>query len=147
MSSPNFKSPQTYTSIALVLFALAIGAASVAPFFFSRHEINPQTNEVSRLIYTHDLGTHVTIMKQFDDGLRSGVLYPRWLADTDHGYVIATMIYYPPNVFYMCSIIHIFVRDWIDTMFVLAALSVALSGMALFWFLRLFYGRAASCGA
>lgn len=147
MSLKNPELRQMYGKIILVVVALIIGAAVVAPFFFSRHETNPYTNEISRLPYTHDLGTHVTIMKQFDDGLRSGVLYPRWLADTNYGYGVATMVYYPPNVFYMCSIIHIFVKDWIDTMFVLAALSVAFSGIALYWYLRLFYGRTASLGA
>jgi uncharacterized membrane protein len=144
MSVHDFWSRATYINLGLMVSALAIGILAVAPFFFSRHDIDPETNQVLRLISTHDLPTHVTIMKQFDAGLRSGVLYPRWLADTNHGYGVATLVYYPPNIFYLCSLIHLFVSDWINTLFVLAALSVALSGIALYALARLFYGRTAS---
>jgi hypothetical protein len=144
MSVNDLRSRQTFINIGLAVSALLVGILAVAPFFFSRHDIDPETQQVLRLIATHDLATHTFIMKQFDDGLRSGVLYPRWLAETNHGYGIATMIYYPPNVFYLCSLIHVFVSDWVNTMFILAALSVAFSGMALYSLARLFYGRTES---
>jgi len=134
-------------NIALFLGALAIGVACAAPFFFSRYEPSTSGQSPWHIINTHDMGTHYNVMQQFDKTLRSGAIYPRWLADTNYGYGVATMVYYPPNIFYLCSLIHLFVRDWTVTLFVFAALGLALSGFALYWLARLFFGRPASIAA
>jgi hypothetical protein len=134
-------------NIVLFLCAIAIGAACAAPFFFARYEPSTSAPSPWHLIQTHDMGTHYNVMQQFDKTLRSGVIYPRWLADTNYGYGVATMVYYPPNIFYLSSLIHIFVRDWTVTLFVLSALGLALSGFALYWLARLFFGRPASATA
>lgn len=123
---------------------LIIGLAVAAPFYFSRSEQSPGGARVRYLITTHDLWMHLHTMEQFDKDLRSGVLYPRWVADINHGYGILTLIYYPPGFYYLTSAIHVVVPDWLNTLFVLTALSLAASALALYSLARLFYGVLAS---
>lgn len=123
---------------------LIIGLAVAAPFYFSRSEQSPGGARVRYLITTHDLWMHLHTMEQFDKDLRSGVLYPRWVADINHGYGILTLIYYPPGFYYLTSAIHAVVPDWLNTLFVLTALSLAASALALYSLARLFYGVLAS---
>lgn len=126
---------------------LIIGLAVAAPFYFSRSEQSPGGARVRYLITTHDLWMHLHTMEQFDKDLRSGVLYPRWVADINHGYGILTLIYYPPGFYYLTSAIHAVVPDWLNTLFVLTALSLAASGFALYSLARLFYSVLASAAA
>jgi len=130
------------TVVASVLLVIALSAA--APFYFSRYEETPGGARVRRLITTHDLWMHLHTMDQFDKDLRSGVIYPRWVADINHGYGILTLIYYPPGFFYLASAIHVVFPDWLNTLFVLTALSLAASGLALYFLARLFYSVLAS---
>lgn len=130
------------TVVAVVVLVTAMAAA--APFYFSRSEQSPGGARVRYLITTHDLWMHLHTMEQFDKDLRSGVIYPRWVADINHGYGILTLIYYPPGFYYLTSAIHAVVPDWLDTLFVLTALSIAASGLAIYFLARLFYSVLAS---
>ncbi|MFY9609843.1 MAG: 6-pyruvoyl-tetrahydropterin synthase-related protein, partial [Blastocatellia bacterium] len=77
-------------------------------------------------------------------GLRAGSIYPRWMADVNKGYGVATMIYYPPGFHYLSSIVHIAVKDWLNTFFVISALGLAASFFSLYWLARVFFGRLSS---
>ncbi|HSB10359.1 MAG TPA: 6-pyruvoyl-tetrahydropterin synthase-related protein [Blastocatellia bacterium] len=87
---------------------------------------------------------HLFIMPQFDKVLRSGVIYPRWIPDINRGYGLLNMIYYPPGFFYLTSAVHTVVDDWIYTTFVVSALALAGSGLALYFLARTFYSKPAS---
>lgn len=124
--------------------ALIISTVAVIPFYFSRRESAPGSNNVLRLIDTHDLWMHLFIMPQFDKVLRSGVIYPRWMPDINSGYGLLYMIYYPPGFYYLTSAVHTVVDDWIHTAFVVSSLALAGSGMALYFLARTFYSKPAS---
>lgn len=126
------------------VITLVVGTAAVIPFFFSRREKIPGGNQVLKLIDTHDLWMHLFIVGQFDKVLRSGIIYPRWIPDINRGYGLLNMIYYPPGFFYLTSAVHTVVSDWIDTVFVVSALALAGSGLALYFLARTFYGKLAS---
>lgn len=124
--------------------ALVVGTAAVAPFFFSRREKVPGTDQVLRLIDTHDLWMHLFIMEEFDKVLGSGVIYPRWIPDINQGYGLLNMIYYPPGVFYLSSLFHTIIKDWHYVVFAISALALAGSGLTLYFLARAFYSRTAS---
>lgn len=133
--------------VARVLFIavpLLLSMAVVAPFYLSRHKVGASDSEGLRVISTHDMPSHLNVMQQFDKVLRSGVVYPRWLPDINRGYGIATMNFYPPGFYYLTSLINAVVRDWVDTLFVISVLSLAVSGLAFYLLARLFYERLAS---
>jgi len=130
------------TLVAAIVLIVAICA--VVPFYFSRFDEAPGGARVRRLITAHDLWMHLHTMEQFDKVLRSGVIYPRWVPDINHGYGILTLIYYPPGFFYFTSAVNAVLDDWIITLFVISALALAASGLALYFLARTFYGRLAS---
>lgn len=130
--------------ILIAAIVLAVGICAVGPFYFSRYENVPGGARVRRLITTHDLWMHLHTMEQFDKVLRSGVIYPRWVPDINHGYGILTLIYYPPGFFYLTSAVNAVMNDWFNTLFVVSALALAASGLALYFLARAFYGRLAS---
>lgn len=133
-----------YANLIMALIGIAVATAAVAPFFFSRREKVPGTNQILRLIDTHDLWMHLYIMQEFDSVLRSGVIYPRWIPEINRGYGILNMIYYPPGFFYMTSSVHTVISDWHYVVFAVAALALAGSGFTLYLLARMFYSRTAS---
>ncbi|HSE37856.1 MAG TPA: 6-pyruvoyl-tetrahydropterin synthase-related protein [Blastocatellia bacterium] len=132
------------TSALIPISALTISTVAVIPFYFSRLERVPGSDRVLRLIDTHDLWMHLYVVEQFDKVLRSGVIYPRWIPDINRGYGILNMIYYPPGFFYLSSAVHVVVDDWIHAMFVISTLSLAGSGLALYFLARTFNSKPAS---
>ncbi|HKG22139.1 MAG TPA: 6-pyruvoyl-tetrahydropterin synthase-related protein [Blastocatellia bacterium] len=127
--------------------ALLIGTGAVAPFYLSRREKSPETGEVYKLFVTHDLVMHLPQAQEFDRVLRSGVIYPRWLPNVNHGYGVVTMNFYPPGQFYLMSLFNAIFGDWVNGLFALSALGLAGSGLAFYLFARLFLGRAGSGAA
>jgi hypothetical protein len=133
--SPNSK--RHLFSVAIVLAALIVGTIAVAPFFFSR-------SSGLRMLNTHDLGTLLAVMEEFDKGLRSGALYPRWLSDINYGYGAPIMVFYPPGLFYLSAFLNSALHNWAATTFVISALSLGASGIAMYALSRVFHGKAAS---
>ncbi|HSE38708.1 MAG TPA: 6-pyruvoyl-tetrahydropterin synthase-related protein, partial [Blastocatellia bacterium] len=133
--------------ILIVAIVLIVGFSAVVPFYFSRYDRAPDGARVRRVIATHDLWMHLHTMEQFDKVLRSGVIYPRWVPDINHGYGILTLIYYPPGFFYLTSAFHAIFNDWLNTLFVITALALSASGLALYFLARNFYGQLASAVA
>ncbi|HXU34809.1 MAG TPA: 6-pyruvoyl-tetrahydropterin synthase-related protein [Blastocatellia bacterium] len=130
--------------VLFIAVPLLLSMAVVAPFYLSRHKLGASDREGLRVISTHDMPSHLNVMQQFDKVLRSGVLYPRWLPDINRGYGIATMNFYPPGFYYLTSLINAIVGDWVDTLFVISVLGLAISGLAFYMLARLFYERLAS---
>ncbi|MGA9770336.1 MAG: 6-pyruvoyl-tetrahydropterin synthase-related protein [Blastocatellia bacterium] len=129
--------------VLILLVALVVGALSIAPYFFS-HYTETSSGRAYRLIYTHDLTNHYFMMGQFESAARSGALYPRWLAEGNKGYGIATMNFYPPGFFYLTTIVNGVFNDWHSTLLFLMILAFAGSGITLYFLARTFYGRVPS---
>ena len=136
-------SPRRFRVI-FVAVVLLVGIAAVTPFYYSQQAITSEGNHRLRLIATHDMGTHFAFMEQFDKVLRSGVYYPRWLPDINHGYGIATMNFYPPGFYYLTSLVHVAFDDWGKTLYVISLLSLWGAGFAFYLLSSQFYGRLAS---
>lgn len=135
--------PRTHKTL-LAVAALVISIVVAAPFFFSRHSLGNSSKEGIKVVQTHDLGNLLPMMEQYDKGLRSGVLYPRWTPEWNKGYGTATFNFYPPFLFYLTTLVHAALTDWVDTVFVISALSLAASGLAFYFLSRTFYSKLAS---
>jgi hypothetical protein len=131
----------------MVVITLVVGVLVVAPFFYSRYEMALGDNGTVRLLKTHDIENLLPAMQQFDKGIRSGVIYPRWFADINLGYGVATGNFYPPGIYYIGSLFHALTNDWVDTLFLVCALGLMGSGLSLYLLARTFYGRLASAVA
>ncbi len=130
----------------LIIAMLVIGALVVAPYFFS-HSAFIDGKKEYQLILTHDLTNHFFFMDQFQQGVRSGALYPRWFAEANNGYGIAVMNYYPPGFYYVTTAANAIFNDWHTTLFVLMALMTAAAGWAMYFLARTFFSRPASLAA
>lgn len=123
----------------VIIIALAAGAVSVIPFFFSYYQ-DVRGEREYKLLMTHDLGNHYFVMGQFEHSLRSGVLYPRWFAEANHGYGIATPNYYPPGFYYATTFVNAIFGNWHTTLLIIMALAFAGSGLAIYCLARVFFG-------
>jgi len=132
--------------LSLIIATLAIGAAVVAPYFFS-HSAFIDGKKEYQLILTHDLTNHFFFMDQFQQGVRSGVVYPRWFADANEGYGIAVMNFYPPGFYYATTMANAIFNNWHTSLFVLMAVMMAAAGWAMYFLARTFFSRTASAAA
>src|ERR1044072_4599162 len=80
-------SPRRRIAASLILVAIA----SSLPFFYAAQGNMPEAG---------DLIIHWPRMLMFDEVLRSGVWYPRWLGGMNYGYGAATTMFYAPFVYY-----------------------------------------------
>ena len=124
----------------VIIIALAAGAISVAPFFYSHYQDVRGVREY-KFIMTHDIGNHYFVMGQFERSFLSGALYPRWFAEANNGYGIATPNYYPPGFYYLTTFTNAIFGNWHTTVFIVMALAFAGSGLALYCLARVFFGR------
>ncbi len=139
----SFLRNQTVAKAAILLAFLFVGAISILPYFFSRYEETGGGRQY-KLIKSHDIANHYFAMEQFEKTFRSGALYPRWYADANRGYGIATPHYYPPGFYYCSTIAHAVFNNWHTTLLILMTLAFAGSGVALYFLARDFFGRAPS---
>src|SRR5215471_3515718 len=131
----------------IVAFIFIIGIAAVVPFYFSRGETLPDGQRVQRIVSTHDLGTMLAMMAQFDKVFKSGVFYPRWFPDNNNGYGIATPNFYPPGLLYTASLVNTITKNWINTLFLISAFGLVASGLTFYLLSRTFYSKSASAVA
>jgi 6-pyruvoyl-tetrahydropterin synthase-like protein len=127
----------------LAIIFLIAGIAAVSPFFLHR-DANKKENWGLRIIWTHDLPTHLVVMEEFDQLLRAGIVYPRWLPNINKGYGNLTLNFYPPGFYYLTSLVDVATHDWTVTLYLISALALAASGLAMYFLCRQFFGRAAS---
>jgi uncharacterized membrane protein len=124
----------------IVAVAILVSAAIAAPFFYSN---SAQPGQI-QIRQTKDMAIHLSVMQQFDKVLRSGAVYPRWLPDVNYGYGNAWPNFYQPGFYYLSSLVHAVTDNWIDTLFIITALGLVASGLALFVLARAFFGKPAS---
>ncbi|MGL4498907.1 MAG: hypothetical protein ACRCU2_07570 [Planktothrix sp.] len=55
------------------------------------------------IIITDDINWHIQWLQHFDKQIQEGILYPRWLADTNFGYGSPTFVFYPPLIYFVGS--------------------------------------------
>src|SRR5262245_61721848 len=114
---------------------VAVAAASSLPFRFAADFELPQA---------HDLTVHWNRMIAFDEGLRSGLIYPRWLGRLNQGYGAATTLFYAPGVYYVLSAAHAVSGDWSDAIGILAFAAALCSAAAFYFYARLLVDRRAA---
>lgn len=96
----------------------------------------------------HDLYVHSMRMIQFDETLRSGVWYPRWLGGMNNGYGAATTLFYPPLFYYATSAAHGLLGAWPASIQAVVVIASAGSALAFYAYARGLAGaRAAGIGA
>jgi len=84
----------------------------------------------------------------FAAALDEGVLYPRWIADANHGYGAPTFVYYPPLAYYLAGGATLGLGGAVDGLRVTAFLLALASGLAFLWSFRHRLGTApAALGA
>ena len=59
-----------------------------------------------------DLSNHFRFTLPFYDALRSGVLYPGWLAESNGGYGDASFRFYPPALYYLLALMRAITGGW-----------------------------------
>ena len=122
----------------LTFCVMAVAIVSELPFFYAAHGHLPQA---------HDLTVHWMRAIQFDETLRSGVWYPRWLGGMNYGYGAATTLFYAPLAYYATSSAHALLGDWSHAIQAVVLAAGAASAAAFFLYARSFLGRTASAVA
>src|SRR2546425_2828893 len=89
-------SPETIHVIAVVLVAIAV----MVPMMF--------WGVPSAL----DLSNHFRFALPFYDALRSGHLYPGWLAESNSGFGDASFRFYPPALYYLLAAARALSGNW-----------------------------------
>jgi hypothetical protein len=123
-----------------ILGLCALGFAVVAPFYTAYRGTGPGQAALAP-VSTHDMAQHLAVMKQFDEVLRSGTLYPRWLPDINRGYGAPWTNFYPVGFYYSTSLVNAVTGNWMTTLFVLSGLGLAASAIAFYLAVRGLYGR------
>ena len=119
----------------LLALLMAVAILSEFPFFYAAHGHLPQA---------HDITVHWMRAVQFDETLRSGVWYPRWLGGMNYGYGAATTLFYAPFVYYATSASHALLGDWSRAIEAVVLVTAAASGVTFFLYARTFLDGAAS---
>lgn len=112
------------------VMALLLGSLLVAPFFRGRANAVPKT---------HDMDQHLAVFEDFDQGLHAGKLYPRWQSGFNWGYGLPWLNFYQPGFYYLAEPVYLAVHDSTEAFLIVCILAMAGSGLAFFWFARLFY--------
>lgn len=117
---------------------IVVAIASTLPFFYAAGGELPQAG---------DLIIHWPRMLMFDEALRSGVWYPRWLGGMNYGYGAATTMFYAPFVYYALSAAHALLGDWPRSVEAVAVMAAIGSVTTLYFYARSVMSRAASAVA
>lgn len=91
-----------------------------------------------------DIHIHLNWAKQVSMGIREGIIYPRWLAESNNGYGSPTTIFYSPLFYLLTGIINLFIPSLIVSLKVVTFTGFLLSGISIYLFLRNFCGNTAS---
>ncbi len=93
---------------------------------------------------SHDIGPHLQWLTHFSKHLAEGILYPRWLADTNYGYGSPDFVFYPPGVYYIGSLIKLTGIDIQKTVALLFLLASLLAGFSCYVYGRNKWGKKVS---
>lgn len=122
----------------IAAFLVFVSLASSLPFFYAAQGNLPEAG---------DLIVHWPRMLMFDEVLRSGVWYPRWLGGMNYGYGAATTIFYAPFVYYSLSAAHALLGDWVRSVEAVVLLAAMASAATLYFYARGFLSPVASAVA
>lgn len=120
-------------SIALnpAFICIFVSLAAITPFFLIGEERGKGCCGGTMPV-THDMVAHFNLMQSFSDGLKEGNLYPSWHAETNRGYGAPATIFYPPAIYYLTSMIHIFARSWLATIWIAYVVLMIGSGISFY---------------
>ena len=138
----SFRPNRGWLKSIVIIIALAAGAISVVPYFFSHYQ-DARGGREYKLVMAHDLGNHYFVMGQFERSFYSGALYPRWFAEANNGYGIATPNYYPPGFYYPTTFTNAIFGNWHTTLLIIMALAFAGSGIGSLLSCESFFRKAA----
>jgi len=133
-----------YFIVVVFLVFTVTAIISITPFYVRYRTGEEGFDNRKGMIATHDMANHLAVLEMFYKNIESGVVYPRWLADANHGYGIPLMNFYPPGFYFIASAIQPITRDWANTMLVVSILLFVGSGMAFYALARAFLSRLAS---
>ncbi len=85
---------------------------------------------------SHDGLHHIFRLMNFDAGLRSGVLYPRWADQLGFGYGFPVTNYYAPLAYYIAEMFHLLGAGFLDSLKLTYVLGFIISGLSMFWLAR-----------
>ncbi len=92
----------------------------------------------------HDARHSVYFLFEFNRAIQDGVWYPRWAPDFTFGYGYPFFNIYGPLAFYVGEAVHTLGLDLVDSTKVVFGLSLILSGLAMFLFVRRLMGSKAA---
>ncbi|GFZ91247.1 hypothetical protein CYANOKiyG1_01520 [Okeania sp. KiyG1] len=87
---------------------------------------------------------HVTWLIHFSRHIAEGILYPRWLANTNYGYGSPDFVFYPPGVYYIGSFLKLAGIDIQKTITFLFLLASLLAGFSCYVYGRNKWGKRVS---
>ncbi len=85
-----------------------------------------------------DLFNHYRFALPFYDSIRSGVFYPGWLAESNHGLGDPRFRFYPPGLYYLLAATRTLFGDWYVGSIVCLILLSVLAGLGLYFWARMF---------
>jgi uncharacterized membrane protein len=124
---PTFASNLVRHDSVILVAVMVVAALSVLPFFYAAGGGLPDA---------HDLRVHWMRMIEFDQALRSGVWYPRWLGGMNYHYGAATTLFYPPLFYYITSAAHALTAGWAQAIEVAVLLAATGSAMTFYIYSR-----------
>jgi hypothetical protein len=131
----------------LLGYCVVLSAIASIPYFFIANPHPGESRWSLHMPATHDMHAHYNQMRSFEEGLRSGTVYPRWEADTNRGFGAPTTSYYPPGVYYLTALGYALTSDWTAALLIAQGLMMLGSGLALYWYARQRLSRAAAAVA
>jgi hypothetical protein len=96
------------------------------------------------LPYIDDMVFHFFQANQFNQALKDGIIYPRWIPDSNNGYGSPNFVFYSPLSYYLVSITTLFTHSLTASMIIVTWVSFFLSGTTMFITTRKMFGRTES---
>jgi hypothetical protein len=128
----------------LLIMGLCLGLSAVAtvPFFFLAEPAEDESRWALRVPETYDLGYHVNEAEMFYEGLKTGCLYPIWLAGGNKGYGAPATAYYPPGAYYLLSGLYLLLKNWIVATLAAYLIMMTCSAAAMYVYARQWFSKA-----
>ncbi|MGD1901200.1 MAG: hypothetical protein ACFB9N_03055 [Geitlerinemataceae cyanobacterium] len=119
---------------AIALLSLGIASIAIHWRFFLGEDI-----------LGHDVMWHTLWINHFSQHIQDGVIYPRWLAETNYGYGSPTFVFYPPLPYYFAFLFKGLANWSMNWTFAgVYSLTSFLSGLGMYGYRRRAWGRFAA---
>jgi uncharacterized membrane protein len=96
------------------------------------------------LPYVDDMVFHFFQADQFNQALKDGIIYPRWIPDSNNGYGSPNFVFYSPLSYYLVSITTLFTHSLTTAMIIVTWCSFFFSGTTMFITTRKMFGGTGS---